>query len=322
MKVELLEEKTWMAFLYKCSSSTFFHTPYWYKVWQAYMGYQYEARLFTFSDNQKIIFPLAWRPRVKGLFKEVLSGPAGVYGGPLSPQPISKEKFSRIWHHLKQDFDSLNVRVCPYQEMGVDEFVNKKDDITQTLLVTGNEIDEIINGYSKNHKRSFRTSKKYEIKISCTDSIEEWQEYHALYQECVKRWGENATNAYDFRLFELIRNLPSNFFKLWICKYKGNLVAGALVFYFNKSAIYWHGATDANFYTLKPMHLLQTSIIESLVKGDLSKWYDFNPSGGHEGVVRFKRGFGAEVLKSDIVSFQSTNMKLLSSLRKSLYLKI
>jgi hypothetical protein len=292
MTFKRLEEDEWLSFLHKCKSSTFFHTPHWYRVWHTYKGYQYEARLFTFSDGQEIIFPLAWRTRFKGFFKELLSGPAGVYGGPLSPAPICEEKFTLIWLRLREDFDVLHVRLCPYQEVQLGQNIYKREDFTQRLLIEHRKIDEIIHHYSSNHRRSLKASKRKQLTVYYTDSKEDWLEYYNIYQGCVKRWGEQATNAYEIYIFEIINNLPTDLFKLWICRNENNIIAGALVFHFNKIAVYWHGATDADFYDSKPMHLLQTRIIETLATEGV-RYYDFNPSGGHKGVIRFKKGFGA-----------------------------
>jgi lipid II:glycine glycyltransferase (peptidoglycan interpeptide bridge formation enzyme) len=37
-------------------------------------------------------------------------------------------------------------------------------------------------------------------------------------------------------------------------------------------------------------------------------WFDFNPSGGHEGVKSFKKGFGCSTLQSNLY-FHDSNIK-------------
>ena len=43
-------------------------------------------------------------------------------------------------------------------------------------------------------------------------------------------------------------------------------------------------------------------------------YYDFNPSGGHHGVVKFKKGFGTEFKSSNLYNKQSKVLHRLSSI--------
>ncbi len=71
------------------------------------------------------------------------------------------------------------------------------------------------------------------------------------------------------------------------------IVSGALLFYCGNHIVWWHGATLSDFFNHYPANFLQNEIIkESCEKG--YKYYDFNPSGGHEGVMKFKDRFGAK----------------------------
>jgi hypothetical protein len=44
------------------------------------------------------------------------------------------------------------------------------------------------------------------------------------------------------------------------------------------------------------------------------RWFDFNPSGGHEGVAAFKRSFGAECRPAPVVTIEGARHRLVRRL--------
>jgi lipid II:glycine glycyltransferase (peptidoglycan interpeptide bridge formation enzyme) len=82
--------------------------------------------------------------------------------------------------------------------------------------------------------------------------------------------------------------------KLWLAKYRGQAISGALIFYHNKHVAGWHGATLQEFHQLNAFHVLQYYIIqEACEKG--FQLYDFMPSNRREGVIHFKSGFSTQM---------------------------
>ena len=76
-------------------------------------------------------------------------------------------------------------------------------------------------------------------------------------------------------------------------------MAGALCFYQNRHAVYWHGASRTEASELRPANLLHAQIARHAREAGYAV-YDLNPSGGHEGVLRFKRSFGTASLAADV----------------------
>ena len=107
----------------------------------------------------------------------------------------------------------------------------------------------------------------------------------------MKRWGDKARTKYRRHIFKLIRELPREFYKLWLlCDDTNTPIYGCLCFYYNNYIIYWHGAGDERHFNKGVSY----NIIEHGVMNN-HNIYDFNPSGGLEGVARFKQGFGPDV---------------------------
>ncbi len=61
-----------------------------------------------------------------------------------------------------------------------------------------------------------------------------------------------------------------------------------------------HGAALEDYFTLRPVNLLLYEAIKHACEEGYA-WFDFNPSGGHEGVRAFKRSFGTESRPSPVV---------------------
>ena len=89
--------------------------------------------------------------------------------------------------------------------------------------------------------------------------------------------------------------LNSEKVRLWLAFCDDNVIAGALCFYAKRHVVYWHGAAYSDKFTSHPAQLLMREIIADACARQYW-WFDFNPSGGHNGVREFKAKFGVENL--------------------------
>jgi len=308
MKAYSVSEAEWLDFLEGCESATFFHTPYWYSVWKAYAGYEYEARIYEFQGGKQILLPLAWWRIKRGLLKRMVSSPAGTYGGWVAKQTVAREEAAAILKSLKKEFSQIDIRLnwlAGPQEGLVCRLMREVEDFTQVIDLRGNSIDDIVSKWTINHRRSLKKAGSQRMIIRLASSEEDWKKYFEVYQDSLSRWGEKVSNNYSYHLFQLLQGVFEKYSKLWLCLLEGKIISGCLVFYFNHHSVYWHGATLSGFFYLRPVHLLTHHIIEDAMKSGYW-WYDFNPSGGHEGVVKFKKGFGGEVHPSKIMAYASS----------------
>lgn len=227
-----------------------------------------------------------------------------MYGGPLSPLVISDEKLQRMVAYLKRRYALLDVLCSPFQEFGGGAM--HQSGTTQVLCLTHSEKAA---GYSKNHLRSIKKAKLEGIEAKLyRDEKSWWLYYEKIYVDTLKRWGNRASSIYCWPFFALLFQLPENYRALWLVSDKKAIIAGCILFFFNDHAVFWHGASLDKFWYLRPNHLLHHTIIER-IKSNYS-YYDFNPSGGHEGVTRFKKGFGAKTLNVHELHFESILLKL------------
>lgn len=183
-------------------------------------------------------------------------------------------------------YENLVWRFNPYEIiLCKSEFGRITEDETHVLdLSIG--FEEIYRGWTKGHAsaaRKARKARKAGIEISLAEKMEDWISYYQVYEGSLRRWGEKTTSVYSWRLFEVMFMRASPNIKLWLAKYDGLIIAGALCFYSSTHAVYWHGAVLSTYFELRPVNLLMYEVIRDATEHGF-KWFDFNPSGGLEGL--------------------------------------
>lgn len=294
-----------------CEYATYFHSREWAEIWQNYSNEKMipHARIITFSDGKSALLTLSVQWILRGVFKKHLSSPAGTYGGWLSLDVLS-EDHSRILHtYITTHCKNLVWRLNPFGPVDTSPPTKeiKHDETLALNLEPG--FEAIFKTWSKGHASAARKARKAGVEIREATTLQEWKDYYSLYEDSLKRWGEAATSHYNWRLFQHIYDLSSPDIKLWIATYKNQIVAGALCLYANKHVAYWHGSASSDHFQLRPVNLLMYEVIEKSCASGF-KWFDFNPSGGHEGVKAFKKSFGTEAIASPVVSSTSEAVKL------------
>ncbi len=313
MKVRQATIQEWWDFVNACPTATFFHTPDWYQVWEDYAGLRYEALIFHFNNGSKALLPFAWKYKMKGLYRSYQSSPAGTYGSVLSNNKLNQRAIDAIRKHINK-LSCVVVRDNPLAPVHLG--ANCKNDFTQLILLS--ELNGDVTGaWSKNIQRNLKKSHAQRLIVKLAQSKEDWMAYFNIYQQSLLRWGSSATSNYTWLLFENIHRLANQKCRLWLVQCKEDIVSGYLCFYHNRHAVYWHGASTQTAFKLSAVPFLVRHVInDAKVRG--FKYFDFNPSGGHEGVVKFKKGFGTVKSQANIFTFQKPSIALIKKLGKSI----
>jgi lipid II:glycine glycyltransferase (peptidoglycan interpeptide bridge formation enzyme) len=135
-----------------------------------------------------------------------------------------------------------------------------------------------------------------------------------MYLDSVRRWGDNATSKYEWPLFERLAELPDQNVTLWLAEHEGIPISGALCLYSAKHVGYWSGAALESHLHLRSTSMVVYDAIRDACERGFS-WFDFNPSGGHEGVRKFKEHFGCQELPCPSLTWESTRSRLARRVR-------
>ncbi len=282
-----------------CDYSTYFHSREWAEIWENYTNGQMrpDPKLVIFTDEKKALLPLSYYRELKGLIKNYISSPAGTSGGWISTDTLNPKHAQLLVGYLTH-LSSITWRLNPYEPL-----VHKcklpdfQEDETHALNLESG-FDAVYRLWTKVHEsaaRKARKARKAGVIIQKATVQNQWREYYAMYEDSLQRWGETVSSRYSWKLLEIIADQQSKNIELWLAKYEGRSIAGALCFYAKNHVVYWHGAAYSEYFELRPVNLLMYEVIKHACEHGYS-WFDFNPSGGHQGVMKFKQSFGAEGL--------------------------
>ncbi len=309
----------WDAALASCPHATFFHSREWAEIWQKYDGLVSRARMVTFSDQNELVLPCSFSTSMKGLMKRVEMSPRCTFGGALYQEKITVEHLKLLVEQVRK-FDSFVWRQNPYERLIVNVWPEEAqiDDTYAIDLRHGfKEIEKTWANGKGAIARKIRKARREGVSVREAISEGDWVEYYKAYEDSLRRWGKESTSRYEWKLFQILLEKKSPRIKLWLAEKNGELTSGALCFYQNGHAVYWHGAAYNRFFSLRPVNILMSEVIkDACERGFL--WFDFNPSGGHKSVKRFKKSFGCKVYRSSVFKFESNAVKRLQFVRRIL----
>jgi hypothetical protein len=294
-----------------CDYATYFHSREWAELWRTYTDGRMEPHgiLFEFEDKSRALLPLSKERQFGGLLDGYHSSPAGTFGGWISDVVPSKEQTGLMVRYLLKTISNLTWRLNPYQPGPVELTEPLIHDKTQVLFLAGG-FDRVYKSWSKGHRAAARQASKSGVTTRLASNPADWELYYAVYEDSMHRWGERCTWSYGWKFFRAMSDLNSGAIRLWLAEYEGRIVAGAVCFYAAKHAVYWHGASLQQFFNVRPSNLLMYEAIRDACTRGFS-WFDFNPSGGLEGVKSFKKGFGAQDLSAPVVQTSSLRTRLI-----------
>ncbi len=306
----------WDQAWHDCPYSTYFQSREWAEIWADFTDGKTAPHPVgvTFSDGTRIILPFSKEKILKGLSARYVSSPAGTFGGWLADAALPVEKQTLLLQLIIRRYRNLTWRINPYEP--ITDITSRhlmRDDETHALdLFPG--FENIHRSWSKGHASAVRKARKAGVEISIAASESEWAEYYHVYQDSLRRWGDAATSIYPLRLFETIMRRDSPNVRLWLARHQGLLIAGALCFYSPVHVVYWHGAALSAHFDLRPVNFLMYEAIKDAAERG-GHWFDFNPSGGLDGVKAFKSSFGAQAIRSDVISRSSLLVNTVAALR-------
>lgn len=307
----------WDAIWWGCEYATFFHSREWVEIWHDHTrgNTRPYPRLVIFNDGKKALFPLSYQRRFKGLVKYYESSPAENYGGWISADNLSRAHCLLLDDYWTRKPGNLVWRLNPFNELTSGTLIpaGRKDETYVLYLEKG--FDTLYKNRPKKGSsavlRKARKARDAGILVKCASTLTEWQSYYSIYQDSLRRWGEKASSRYQWDIFHHLSRRNSPYIKLWLATYQEKAIAGSLCFYSRKHAVYWHGAALEAYFHLRPVNLLMLEIIKNACQNGF-KWFDFNPSGGHEGVRKFKKSFGTMELSCPVITTTSRTYRLLS----------
>jgi len=156
---------------------------------------------------------------------------------------------------------------------------------TLILDITKSE-QELLNQMHYKTRYNIGLAEKKGIKIKKDKKL--FKDFWRLIQETTKR---DRFRPHPKEYYQKMLEIPG--VELFVAIYKNKVMAANIVVFYEKTAIYLHGASDYHYRNLMAPHLLQWEQIKEAKKRGCIE-YDFWGIDEKKwpGVTRFKRGFG------------------------------
>lgn len=288
-----------------CGHATFFHSRQWAEVWSDYSGGTLKpaAQTIVMDDGSRVVFVACREPLHRGVTERVLSMPAGTYGGWLGGDELSADRARALFAHARRTAPVLWWRLNPFDPAVSSLLALADEDDTTHVLDLSGGFERVERDATHGHRSSARKALRAGVTVGRAAGADDWDAYYVLYESSLARWGEEATSRYDRRLFKALAGLERGV-ELWTASLDGRMVAGAVCLYARRHVSCWHAAALGESFPFRPVNLLYFEAARDACERGFS-WFDFNPSGGHEGVAEFKRRFGAVELPAPIVQHTS-----------------
>lgn len=311
-----MSQELWDDVASKCDYATFFHTYTWAKIiTDTYENYKIATKAFIFSDGIKVIFPLIEiDSSLKGVVKSYQSMFPGVYGGIIANDKIEQSKIDKIFCSLKRvNIENISIIGNPLFKYNISDVFICKNDFTQIFdLEKGYKC--LWDNFQHSCQKQIKKGIKYKFMIKIAEELEEVREYYSIYEANLDKWGKTKAQSYPFELFKNIFMLGPKKASLWLIKTDNNTVGGTLVFYTNHHSVEWHACFLSEYFKHGARNLLVSEIIKySCQQG--YKYYDFNPSGGYEGVVKFKDTFNPRKVNISRFNWENKYIKFFNKMR-------
>lgn len=295
MALALTANERWLDVAQRCDHATFFHTPHWQRLAAEVFPSQRDATVaLELPGGATAILPMVEMRRLGA--RECVSTFTGAYGGPISERPLDEDAALRLQSELMDWRTAVKIVGNPLAApLRAAPGMRAVEDYSLVLPLDGS-FAAIERRFTKGHRSAMTKATRSGVSVRIGETVEDYRAYFELYRGSLERWGAGASSAYPWELFaagqRLARELPDRM-RLWLALHDSAVVAGAWVFYWNRHAIWWHGAADPQALELRPNNLLIPAIAEAALEAGY-ELFDMGATGGHEGPARFKRHFGAE----------------------------
>lgn len=298
-----VDPEQWQAIADASPYATFFHTPAWLSAFaRSDPAARIATRIYRFEDGKTAVFPLLERKRFGGLGATVESCAATCYGGWVSGDGLTPDHARAITQSVLRRSRNLVWRVNPFDPLtsALDSLATVHDS-SEVLDLEGFADDAALRAHFRHSVRK-QVNKACRVGLSArvADRWEEWEEYYRIYEIRLRQWGDGVTSRYSLAFFRTLWEARGSKVILWVVIRDGKIAGGNVNFYQGRHCVEWHAAYDCSLFSCGVRDFLVDHVIRDARARGFA-WYDFNPSGGHEGSRRFKQTFGTTSRPSNLI---------------------
>lgn len=307
----------WDAAWEGCETATFFHSSEWAGVWHSWTAGKYvpAPRRVEFEDGTRAVIAASVRKGRVGFASLSELSPASTFGGWVSTDALGPAHAAELARAILALSPRVRWRLNPYDSLSASITAPVLLDDTTQVVELSSDFDAVFHQWDQGQRQKVAQARRAGLEVRLAADAADWKAYFDAYQDSLRRWGARTTSAYPWRLFETLCALASPRIRLWVAALDGRVIAGVLCLYARRHVAYWHGAAVEEHMKKRPMNLLLHAAMEDACARGF-RWFDFNPSGGHESVRAFKEGFGVVTKSAPVVGRDTALARIVSRLLK------
>jgi len=310
MKIrEITNKDLWEGFLEDCYPKTFLQSWNWGEF-SKLMG-QKIWRLGVYENEELLATCLVVKVKARrGTFLMVEHGP--------NIKSKVKSQKSKVLDFLLKELKEIGekervsfIRICPiwerseenekvFEELGFRNApIHIHPEVSWILDLDKTE-EELLYGMRKTTRYLIRQAQKNsEIQIKKSQSLEDLEEFYKIYQETAS-YHHFVPFSFDYLKKELETFKKDDQILIFLAKYKGEVVSGAVIVYWQNGGFYHHGASLRKYSKVPASYLIQWEAIKEAKKRECD-FYSFwgiapedRPNHPWKGLTLFKKGFGGK----------------------------
>jgi hypothetical protein len=291
---------------------TFFHSPEWAAVWSEYTEGRYVAapRWIRFADGAQAVIAASLERRTARLDRLHLS-PQGTYGGWVSAQALLPAHAAAIEREILEQ-PSIVWRRPP---AGVTDGAPQAIEQATQIIDLRDGAERARARWKPQARRYIGRARRAGAVVRPATTLSDWLAYADVYRITSTYWAR-PTSSYGPELFRLLHDLQSDAARLWVAEISGETVGGVLVMTSRQRAVAW---STAMVRGRAPglTNLLYWELMKALERDGFAE-LDLSPSGGHEGVARFKAALGATFVPAPMTVHRHWTDRALGAARRAL----
>jgi len=205
---------------------------------------------------------------------------------------VEKPIFFRVDPKIEKFPQNFDITALGFQKIPWE--IQPKNSL---VLDLSRKEEQLLHEMKPKTRYNIRLSEKKGVRIEHTIDTAKLKYFWQIMEETVKR-DNFSSHPYNYFLNLLSILGKQKSVELVLAYYQNRPIAGAIVSYFGKTAVYLHGASADRLRAVMAPYALQWEIIREAKRKGM-KYYDFggitlNEEKSHawSGITRFKKGFG------------------------------
>ncbi len=286
-----LNSPEWMDFIQNMPNATIFHHPTWLNAISQVYGYKAFGLVLRNSTGEICAaLPMAFVDSfLTG--KRWISYPFSDYCFPLSRTEQDLVQFSRsiIQYCQENQIDPLEIR---WNMTLHPQYQNRIEAVIHFKQLDSN-IDQIALSIDRKTRQAIKQAGERGVRVEQGVSSQDLQTFYHLHEETRRKQG---VPVQPWKFFEQLGKnvIDTGHGYIFLAYIEDRCIAGAIIFFFNKTVTYKFGASIQDERNLRPNQLILWRIIQWSCENNFTT-LDFGKTDSENiGLRDFKRRWGAE----------------------------